>query len=175
MHEPEKKVDESWKEQVERERSQQPPPAPTSPSAPPPPSAGAPPPDGAVRPGDGSAPEPVAPSPPVGEDPLPEAEAEDPMFEGLLQSLAVQATMFLGATPDPRSGLVSEDLGQAKQTIDMLSMLERKTRGNLSTREAQLMGLVLQDLRMAFVQRMQAAQGGGPGGPAGPAPSAPAF
>ncbi len=175
MRDPEKKVDESWKEQVDRERQQ---PVATEPSldAPPPGmSAGAPPPGGSVRPGAPPAGAP-APAPEAPAELSPEAEEPDePLFEGLVQSLAVQATMFLGATPDPRTGLVSEDLGQAKQLIDMIGMLERKTRGNLTAREAQFMQMLLRDLRMAYVQRVQSAQGGPAVGGAPVGPDAPPF
>lgn len=182
MTEIEKKVDESWKEQVERERDVSRHSAAAAADAPPegataaPPSgatAGAPPPGGGVPPQSPPDAVPDMPEAAPGEE---EPSADSPLFEGLLQSLAVQATMFLGMQPDPRTGLVSEDLGQAKQIVDMLGELELKTRGNLTQREAQMMGMLLQDLRMAFVQRMQGQTAPPPGAPgAGGPPGAPPF
>jgi len=160
----EKKVDESWKEQIEKERRQAEPAAPSRPAQRPaaPPkgaTAGAPPPTGGVRPreegrgqADARAAEPEeAHEEPAGEDP------DSIIFEQFIQSLAIQASMFLGASPDPRTGLVSEDLGQAKYMIDIIGMIANKTRGNLTPREQQLMAMLLQDLRMAYVHRAQAA------------------
>lgn len=174
-----KKVDEDWKEQIWREREkarQAEAGAERTQAAGPQPGAGragAPPPGGGARP--------TAAGPPPGADrgePAPEeGSAESQLFESFLQSLAMQASMFLGAMADPRSGIVSEDLGQARYLIDVLGMLERKMRGNLTPREAQLLQLLLQDLRMAYVARVQAQAAGGPGaggpgrpqgGPAGP-------
>lgn len=180
-HFTEKKVDEEWKEQVAREkqlarRGQGPEERPPADATPPPAggSAGAPPPGGGVRPGTGAAAESGTPQGPAAEQRQPEqgpaAEADAALFESFLQSLAMQASMCLGAMPDPRTGLVAEDLGQARHLIDILGMIERKTRGNLAPREGQLLQLLLQDLRMAYVQRAQGAAGGMGQGPAGPGP-----
>ena len=53
---------------------------------------------------------------------------------------------------DPATGKKDKNLPLAKQTIDMLSMLQEKTSGNLATEEAELMKHILYDLRMRFVK-----------------------
>lgn len=60
--------------------------------------------------------------------------------------------MHLGAIPHPETGQVQVDLVIAKHSIDMLSMLEKKTTGNLSPNEAGLLGSLLYDLRLKFVE-----------------------
>jgi hypothetical protein len=73
-------------------------------------------------------------------------------FSGLVSMLATQAMLFLGAIPDPQTGQTRLDLEQARIPIDTLEMLKEKTKGNLSTQEAEQFKQVLSDLRMAYVQ-----------------------
>jgi len=68
-------------------------------------------------------------------------------------SLASSAMIHLGEVPHPVDGKAQEDFGAAQQTIDILSMLEEKTRGNLSAEEESLLKNVLSDLRIRFVQK----------------------
>jgi hypothetical protein len=51
----------------------------------------------------------------------------------------------------PQTGKLEKDLGMAKHTIDLLSMLQEKTRGNLTPHEAQLLESLLFDLRLRYV------------------------
>jgi uncharacterized protein DUF1844 len=74
----------------------------------------------------------------------------EPSFENLINMLAVEAVMHLGLIENPAGGH-SVDLAAARHMIDMLGMLEVKTRGNLDNSEAELMEGVLADLRMQFV------------------------
>ena len=67
-------------------------------------------------------------------------------------SLGSSALMHLGDAPHPGSGESVKDLTMAKHTIDILSMLEQKTRGNLNPSEAQLLENLLFDLRLRFVE-----------------------
>lgn len=78
--------------------------------------------------------------------PLPEIN-----FSTFVVSLSSSALIHLGIVPDPMSGETSKDLPLAKQTIDMLAMLQEKTRGNLTEDEAKLMEGMLYDLRMRYV------------------------
>lgn len=96
---------------------------------------------------------------------LPEAS-----FETLVQSIASQALMALGAVPDPVSGRRMLHMPLAKFHTDTLGVLEEKTKGSLTDEEAQLIEQVLYELRMLYVQRAQSMQGGAQGqGPvAGP-------
>ena len=74
----------------------------------------------------------------------------EPTLENLINMLAVEAIMHLGLIENP-AGERSVDLGAARHVIDLLGMLEQKTRGNLRTEEADLIDGVLADLRMQFV------------------------
>ena len=70
-------------------------------------------------------------------------------FSIFVLSLNTSALVHLGADPDP-AGELHENLQMARQTIDMLSMIEHKTRGNLTGAEERLVGQVLFDLRMRY-------------------------
>ena len=73
-------------------------------------------------------------------------------------SLASTAAIHFGDLPDPNSGERAEpNLEGAAQMIAILSLLEQKTRGNLTAQESEVLGQVLYELRMRFVQ----ATGGG--------------
>jgi hypothetical protein len=61
--------------------------------------------------------------------------------------------MHLGEAPSPETGKVEQDLALARQTIDLIGMLEEKTRGNLEGEEERLVAQVLYDLRIRFVER----------------------
>lgn len=82
--------------------------------------------------------------------PLPPAS-----FSVLVTSLATQALMALGQVPDP-SGKIVRQLDQARQLIDLLGILEEKTKGNLTRDEAAMLEGVLHELRMAFVAAQSA-------------------
>jgi hypothetical protein len=77
-------------------------------------------------------------------------------FNVLVQSLAAQAVMLLTPRRDPRTGRVVQDLDLAKHTIDLLAVLEEKTKGNLADDEKKLLASVLYQVRMAYVQAVQA-------------------
>jgi len=73
-------------------------------------------------------------------------------FSTFIFSLNSSALVHLGAIADPTTGNINQELTIAKQTIDILAMLEEKTRGNLTDDEAKLLGHILHDLRIKFVQ-----------------------
>ncbi len=72
-------------------------------------------------------------------------------FSTFVVSLSSSALIHMGIAPDPMTGEQKKDLAIAKQTIDMLGMLQEKTRGNLTEEEGQLMESMLYDLRMRYV------------------------
>jgi hypothetical protein len=74
-------------------------------------------------------------------------------FGTFLVGLSTQALMHLGDIPDPQSGRPQQDLVAAQQLIDIIGMLELKTRGNLDREEAQLIDAILYELRMKYVER----------------------
>jgi hypothetical protein len=74
-------------------------------------------------------------------------------FSTFIVSLATSALCHMGLVDDPETGKPSApNLDLARQTIDILAILEDKTRGNLAAEEARLLETLLYDLRMNFVQ-----------------------
>jgi hypothetical protein len=74
-------------------------------------------------------------------------------FATFVISLSTQALALLGEIPDPVQGRTVVDLEGARQFIDILGILQDKTRGNLDDREAALLQGALYDLRMKYVER----------------------
>ncbi|MFZ0613492.1 MAG: DUF1844 domain-containing protein [Desulfobacterales bacterium] len=73
-------------------------------------------------------------------------------FPTFILSLNASALLHLGAIEDPETGRPSRNLPMAKQTIDILNMLEEKTRGNLTRDEENMLKNILYDLRIAYVR-----------------------
>lgn len=73
-------------------------------------------------------------------------------FPTFVVSLNASALLHLGAIEDPTTGQKSKNLPMAKQTIDILCMLEQKTAGNLTTEEKNLLKNILYDLRLMYVK-----------------------
>ncbi|WKZ56569.1 MAG: DUF1844 domain-containing protein [Bdellovibrionota bacterium] len=73
-------------------------------------------------------------------------------FSSFVVSLATQALMQLGEVAPPPGVDIPTDAEAAMHTIEILSMLAEKTRGNLDAAESQLMEEVLHSLRLAFVK-----------------------
>ena len=107
----EKKVDQSWKEEVQREIK----------------------------------------------DPKPEAPSPEPpggiSFANFLTSLGYQALIHLGEAPHPETQERDFNLDAAQETIDLLSLLEKKTQGNRTPDEDKLLKSLLTQLQMKFVER----------------------
>lgn len=76
-------------------------------------------------------------------------------FTTFVLSLNSSALVHLGIQNDPLSGGLSENLPVAKQTIDILAMLEEKTKGNLNDEERRLITHVLYELRMLYVKQKE--------------------
>ena len=77
-------------------------------------------------------------------------------FAGFVISLATTAAVHFGDIPDPNTGERMEaDLIAAHQMIDLISLLQEKTKGNLTTDEAKLVDDLLYELRMRYVQAQQ--------------------
>ncbi|MBI3318058.1 MAG: DUF1844 domain-containing protein [Candidatus Omnitrophica bacterium] len=107
-----KRVDESWKARVEKERQ------------------------GPERPSPATPPE--------------EEKGGFPLF---LSSLSMQALVALGELPHPATRAPQKDLEQARTLIDVLGMLQEKTRGNLTAEESRLLEDLLYELRMKYVEK----------------------
>ncbi len=87
-------------------------------------------------------------------------------FQTLIGTFASQAVMGLGAVRDPKSGGVVVDLPGAKFAIDLLAVVEEKTKGNLSEQESRELKQALSELRTRFVQISEAVAGQAAGAPA---------
>jgi hypothetical protein len=84
------------------------------------------------------------------------APPEPATFVLLVSSLATQAMISLGEVENPFTKKRETHLPEARFHIDMLEMLEQKTKGNLAPEEAQMLQSLLFDLRMRFVARAKA-------------------
>jgi len=85
---------------------------------------------------------------PSGQGPLPAID-----FSTFILSLSTSALFHLGLIPDTQSNKPGErNLPLARQTIDILEILEVKTRGNLDPEEAKLLESLLFEIRMRFVE-----------------------
>ncbi len=107
----------------------------------------------------------LAPPPPRQEEPTEPSQEDKPTsqrqdnetpvevtFSGLIFSLSHTALIQLGEIPDPASRKKEKNLTLAKQSIDLIALLEEKSKGNLAQEEELLLKNVLYDLRMRFVQ-----------------------
>jgi len=136
MKEPEKKVDQSWKEQIERERDHEKAAAqPPSPSTP--------------------APEQEPAAAPPDDEQLAASDARPDLgpasFQALVTQLAMQAMFSLGLVRTPDGQVPEPDLDQSRYLIDLVALLENKTTGNLTEDEQKLLSNTLHDLHMAYL------------------------
>ena len=76
------------------------------------------------------------------------------LFQGLVSSLAAATMQHLGKTLSPVTNKIEKNLPAAQSTIDMLDMLEAKTKGNLSDAESKLLKGVLAELKMNYVETL---------------------
>jgi Domain of unknown function (DUF1844) len=87
-------------------------------------------------------------------------------FTAFVVSLASTAAIHLGDLADPATGQTLEpNIEGAVQMIEILRLLEEKTRGNLTAEERQVLEQVLYELQMRFVELTN---GGSPGSPGSP-------
>ena len=80
-----------------------------------------------------------------------EKQAVEANFTQFIGGFAVQTLVHLGRMSNPMSGETSVDLPNAKYSIDILAILQDKTRGNLSPEEDEYLANLLRDLRMEYV------------------------
>lgn len=125
-----KRVDESWKEQAEKEKQVSPQAAPSGKSQ-------------AKAEGQSS-----VQAPGREEEGMPEAR-----FDLFVSGLAMEALIALGEMPHPVTRRQSANLQQAKYLIDVLGIIEEKTRGNISVDEGKLLQDALYQLRMRYLSK----------------------
>lgn len=76
-------------------------------------------------------------------------------FATFIISLNASALLHLGVMEDPAISKKAKNLPLGKQTIDILGMIEEKTKGNLSKEEKSLLKNILYDLRMIYVKEQK--------------------
>ncbi|MFZ9519224.1 MAG: DUF1844 domain-containing protein [Silvanigrellaceae bacterium] len=74
------------------------------------------------------------------------------LFGLLTLSLGNAALVGLGLMPEPESGNTNQDLALAAHNIELLAMLQQKTKGNLSPEEQHLLEGLLYDLRLKYIE-----------------------
>ena len=79
--------------------------------------------------------------------PLPEVN-----FNSLIFSLSSSALLNFGEIADPQTGEKKKDLVLAKHSIDVIAMLQEKTKGNLTDEEQKFLDSILTDLRWRYVK-----------------------
>jgi hypothetical protein len=98
-----------------------------------------------------------AQEPKPGEASRPRADPKDSAsLLTLVAMLASSATIQLGIVDNPITKRAKKDLKLARHTIDLLAVLEAKTRGNVTEEERSVMTRVLSDLRMRYVDASKA-------------------
>ena len=132
-----KKVDESWKEQAEREKHA------VGGSQPPPTQAATPSPAEA----------PATSKEALSKEALSKEEAPQARFDLFVSGLAMEALIALGDVPHPVTRKQTANFKQAKYLIDVLGIIEEKTRNNLSVEEDQLLKDALYQLRMRYLAK----------------------
>jgi len=97
-------------------------------------------------------------------EPPPEKEAPRALppadFATLVLSLGSSAVMYLGHEDGPDGKKTQRNLPMAKHAIDLLTVLEEKTKGNLSSEEDQILESLLFDLRLRYVEAMKTVPAG---------------
>jgi hypothetical protein len=144
----EKKVDTSWKDEIRKEREA----AAKNAEAAPPANAGA-----------TAQPAAAGKTPPGKADPAKPAEGPakggaqpSKLFMGFLAQMVQQGLMLLGAVENPYTGQREVDLEGAQQTIELLNVIQEKTKGNLAEQESRMLNEALREMQLHYVEVAQA-------------------
>ncbi len=84
-------------------------------------------------------------------------------WDTLVGMMATQALLYMGGYVDPQTNRPMVDLDAARHQIDLVGVLEAKTKGNLTEEEAKQLATIVYELRMQYVRVAQAISGGGGG------------
>jgi len=99
---------------------------------------------------------PAAPQAAVNASPPADAPKASPAFENLIRMIGSNAAMVLGAYADPRTGQPVIDPEAARELIDMLDVLQERTKGHLAPEEENLLLDLLRKLKMTYLEVNQA-------------------
>jgi len=86
---------------------------------------------------------------------LNENQKNNALFVTLIQQFQMQGWVSLGKLKNPATEKIEKNLDLARLTIDMLEMLEAKTKGNLPSDESQLLTRTISDLKLNFVSEIK--------------------
>ena len=89
--------------------------------------------------------------------PEPNSDIPEASFQVLMATLGTQAMAMMGLLPNPDGSKPETHLGMARHLVDMMGVLEEKTKGNLTEEEAAALKENLHQLRMAYVAVSQQA------------------
>ena len=81
-------------------------------------------------------------------------EKDEILLTQLVLMFQTAALQQMGKLKNPISDAIERDLSQAQISIDMLDMLQKKMKGNLSASEGRMLALVLQELRLNYVDEV---------------------
>lgn len=111
---------------------------------------------------------PAKPSEATGPAKAPETMSNRDLFLGLIHSFQAAAMQQMGKTVNPFTQEIERDMPQAQLSIDMLRMLDERTKGNLTTEESRFLAHVLRELQLNFVMELDEdkKRGPAPGGAA---------
>lgn len=91
------------------------------------------------------------------------SDAPSPVsFLAYISGLVMAAAVYLGDQADPVTGIRSVNLTSAGHALDVLSMLQERTKGNLSAEERQFLDQALYELRLKYVEAAKKKGGGSP-------------
>lgn len=91
----------------------------------------------------------------MSDETMSDAQQNELLFMQLVMMFQGMAMQQLGKVMNPMTQQIDRDLGQAKNFIDLLSMIEKKTQNNLSDNEQKLLQQALFDLRMNYVDEVK--------------------
>lgn len=95
---------------------------------------------------------PKSPAPPPAGSPAEAAQDQEIGFQDLVRMLVTQTLSYLGAFPDPKTGKAVVSIEMARVFIDLLGVLEQKTKGNLTQEESTLLSRTVSELRTEWVE-----------------------
>lgn len=87
-------------------------------------------------------------------EPITQEQMNEFLFTQVVLMFQGAAWQHLGKVMNPATNKVERDLGQAKNTIDILGMLQAKTKGNLSENEQKFLEHALYELRMNYIDEV---------------------
>jgi hypothetical protein len=86
------------------------------------------------------------------------SEKNTSLLFSLIMTFQAAAMQQMGKLKNPVSDKIERDLQQAQLSIDILDMLEEKTRGNMSDDESKFLKGILQELKLNYVDEMSKEQ-----------------